>query len=183
LVVADLKVRHRFQMYRAPAVHESKEKPLLKNVAVRLYGNLDLQHTPSYCRYVAKQYKISPMFGADSFTNTVSDSDGMFITKVIKSGFGLSKEVTRLISSDQVPAKPGSRNYVPEPQFWVHYDEQTDEVKVSKDKPRNPGEPLTLNLALDKAVPRQLVVAQSLLAGQDTGDSLPSSLEMEDPFG
>ena len=105
LVVADCKLRHRFQQYRAPAVHPSKKKGSGFDDKSRLYGNLNLQHTASYCRYVAKQYR--PMFGADSFTNPPAHADGTFLTKINENKFELDEEVMRRILSTSAKPKQG----------------------------------------------------------------------------
>jgi len=56
LVVIDYKLRQRPQQYRAPAVHPSEEKGSENDDKSRLNDNLNLRHTLSYCRYIAKQY-------------------------------------------------------------------------------------------------------------------------------
>mmetsp|Transcript_96346 Transcript_96346/g.155452 ORF Transcript_96346/g.155452 Transcript_96346/m.155452 type:complete len:106 (+) Transcript_96346:1150-1467(+) len=52
----------------------------------------------------------------------------------------------RILSTSATP-KPGLPSFVPEPQFWVHHDASTNEVKVLKQKPADPGERLELNFS------------------------------------
>jgi len=160
LVVADCKVRHRFQQYRAPAVHPTENNVCGNVDKSRLYGNLDLQHTPSYCRFVAEQYQ--PMEGADSFTNPPAQVDGKFVTKLIQNKFELSQEVICRIRSDSTALKASPKFPFPEPQFWVHYDTETNQVKLTKDKPLNPGKPLELNSPIDRTLTS---VASSAIGG------------------
>lgn len=78
------------------------------------------------------------MYGADSFSNPAIEVDGMFMTKMLRHQLGLNRTAIEVTRSEH-SCKPADI-----PHIWVHFDKDTDEVKVQAQKPVDAGRPLGL---------------------------------------
>jgi DNA polymerase III delta prime subunit len=124
LVVADTELRHRFNFFREPAITGTSDKN-------RVYGNLHLRHTSSFCEYAASKY--DSMTGADSMSRVADSINGKFIEKVgqLLTANKFNKDEQDRILSSNPPIKKGNTGYAPEPVFWAHFDSEVRREKVT----------------------------------------------------
>ena len=167
-VVADSELRDRFNLYREPAVLPKGDKD-----GERIYGNLHLQHTDDLCEYAARLY--DPMRGADSMSNVADSINGKFILKLnqLLSKSKLSVETHCRICSEDAPIKYGKVGYAAEPNFWAHYDADTNQEIITEQDPSNVATTLTV---------RQMAEIQGRASGvQDPPERHPV-LQADNPF-
>ena len=118
-------------LYREPAVLEGEEKNK------RVYGNLHLQHTASFSTHAAQNY--DPMQGADSMTRVADHVDGLFLTMMTRKEFRLDEKAKKRLRSQDPPVAKTHSDYVSEPTFWAHFDEDAHEVKITQSDPCSEG--------------------------------------------
>jgi hypothetical protein len=120
-VVADTALTERFSLYREPCVLDGPEEKR------RSLGNLRLHSTKAFAAYAADLY--DPMQGANGMIAAVQQVDGQFQMMYLRDQLGLTPEQeTRLTA-----LKPS--NDCTEPEFWVHYDQDTAEISITQSKP------------------------------------------------
>ena len=121
-VVADMEIRNKFQQWRTQAVLKGPEEER------KLYGNLNLVHTPDFLEYAVSQY--AAMEGASSMARVVEGVDGDFVLGLSEGKFRLSVQQQKRIKSDKPPPPPRDSGHVAEPKFWVHYDHDANTTKI-----------------------------------------------------
>jgi hypothetical protein len=120
-VVADNALTERFSFYREPCVLDG---PVERR---RSFGNLRLHSTRSFAAYAASMY--DPMQGAGGILSAVQQADGKFQMMYLRNQMNLTPAQKQRITD------PKSSNVCDEPEFWVHYDQDADEVYIAQSQP------------------------------------------------
>jgi hypothetical protein len=74
-----MEIRRKFQQWRTPAVLQGPKEDR------KLYGNLNLVHTPDFLEWAVSQY--APMEGASSMARVVEGVDGDFALQLSEGRF------------------------------------------------------------------------------------------------
>jgi hypothetical protein len=120
-VVAENALNERFSFYREPCVLDG---PVEKR---RSFGNLRLHSTKSFASYAAGMY--DPMQGAGGILSAVQNADGRFQMMLFRNQLNLTTEQKERISDPKCSDKGV------EPEFWVHYDRDTEEIYITQSQP------------------------------------------------
>ena len=123
-VVADTALIERFSLYREPCILEGPEEKR------RSFGNLHLHSTKSFASYAAASY--DPMQGASGMLAVVQQADGKFQMMNLRDQFVLTLEQQKRITDPKPQTCTASSE---EPDFWIHYDEDSAEICITQSKP------------------------------------------------
>lgn len=122
-VVADIAVTERFSLYREPCVIKGPEEKR------RSCGNLHLHGTRAFSAYAAESY--DPMQGASGMLAAVQKADGKFQMMNVRNQLGMTATQKERVRSTSAPVGTASE----EPNFWVHYDKDTEEITITQARP------------------------------------------------
>lgn len=129
-VVADSVIRRKFQEWRSPAVLTGSANDR------KTFGNMNCVHTGAFAAYAVEQYE--PTEGASSIHRPIQQLNDQFVEAITDNKFKLSAATISRIESDKLPRVPGQQGHVPEPNFWAHYDENHETIKILLTEPPEP---------------------------------------------
>lgn len=120
-VVAATALTERFSIYREPCILNGPEEKC------RSFGNLHLHSTRAFAAYAAGLY--DPIQGASVMLSAVQQADGKFQMMSLRDQLGLTPEQKARVMN------PNPTNESNEPEFWVHYDKDTEEICITQSRP------------------------------------------------
>eukprot|EP00505_MAST-04D_sp_SCG-Rhode-Island_P000067 Stramenopile-MAST_4_protein_67 len=126
-IVADTCCREAFGLYREPKIVNCPQKYR------RFCGNLYLRHSKEYCNYVAHQYDESE--GTSIIAAVVQEVNGLFLQKLVQEELVMTDEEKERIFDTEKRDQKG------EPSFWIHYDRELEQVRVTRNMPVGEDEP------------------------------------------